>query len=52
VARVVLPDLMPLHGNHTLRYLAHPRLARAEKCFPRAELQHKRPLWPYPHPMP
>jgi ribosomal protein S12 methylthiotransferase accessory factor len=52
VARVVLPDLMPLHGNHTLRYLAHPRLARAEKCFPRAVLQHKRPLWPYPHPMP
>ena len=52
VARVVLPDLMPLHGNHTLRYLAHPRLARAERCFPRARLTHKRPLWPYPHPMP
>lgn len=52
VARVVIPDLMPLHGNHTLRYLAHPRLARAETCFPRAVLQHARPLWPYPHPMP
>lgn len=52
VARVVLPDLMPLHGNHTLRYLDHPRLARAEACFPRAVLRHGRPLWPYPHPMP
>ena len=52
VARVVTPDLMPLHGNHTLRYLAHPRLARAEKCAPRARLRHARPLWPYPHPMP
>ena len=52
VARVVVPDLMPLHGNHTLRYLAHPRLARATQCFPRAVLRHERPLWPYPHPMP
>jgi len=52
VARVVAPDLMPLHGNHTLRYLAHPRLARAARCLPRSVLQHHRPLWPYPHPMP
>jgi ribosomal protein S12 methylthiotransferase accessory factor len=52
VARVVVPDLMPLHGNHTLRYLAHPRLARAATCLPRSVLQHDRPLWPYPHPMP
>jgi ribosomal protein S12 methylthiotransferase accessory factor len=52
VARVVIPDLMPLHGNHPFRYLAHPRLARATACFPRAVLGHDRPLWPYPHPMP
>lgn len=52
VARVVVPDLMPLHGDHTARYLGHPRLARAERCFPRAVLRHDRPVWPYPHPMP
>lgn len=52
VARVVIPDLMPLHGNHPFRYLDHPRLARATACFPRARLLHERPDWPYPHPMP
>lgn len=52
VARVVIPGLMPLHGNHTLRYLGHPRLARASICMPRGIVTHDRPLWPYPHPMP
>jgi ribosomal protein S12 methylthiotransferase accessory factor len=52
VARVVLPGLMPLHGNHTLRYLGHPRLARWAESFPRGVASHPRPLWPYPHPMP
>jgi ribosomal protein S12 methylthiotransferase accessory factor len=52
VARVVLPGLMPLHGNHTLRYLGHPRLARWAEGFPRGVLSHGRPIWPYPHPMP
>ena len=52
VARVVLPGLMPLHGNHTLRYLGHPRLARWAESFPRGIVSHPRPLWPYPHPMP
>ncbi|MBX3187840.1 MAG: YcaO-like family protein [Labilithrix sp.] len=39
VARVVVPELVPLHGNHLLRYEGHPRLGAS-------------PLWPYPHPMP
>ena len=52
VARVVTPDLMPLHGNHTLRSLGHPRLARWTEAFPRGAVSHPRPLWPYPHPMP
>lgn len=52
VARVVVPGLMPLHGNHTLRYLGHGRLARWAESFPRGVVSHGRPIWPYPHPMP
>jgi ribosomal protein S12 methylthiotransferase accessory factor len=52
VVRVVLPGLMPLHGNHTMRYLAHPRLARWSASMPGGVVRHARPLWPYPHPMP
>ncbi len=52
VARVVLPDVMPLHGNHTLRYLGHPRLLEWEKAMPHATLCHSYLHWPYPHPMP
>jgi ribosomal protein S12 methylthiotransferase accessory factor len=52
VARVVVPDLVPLHGDHRLRYLGHPRLARWKTSMPHGVVAHDRPLWPYPHPMP
>lgn len=50
VARVVVPDLVPLHGDHTMRVLGHVRLSRA--ALPRARVHHESPLWPYPHAMP
>lgn len=50
IARVVVPGMVPLHGNHTMRSLGHPRLhARA---LPRSVVRHDRPIWPFPHPMP
>ena len=52
VARVVAPELVPLHGSHVLRYEGHPRLAEIATAMPRAELRHDHPLWPYPHAMP
>jgi ribosomal protein S12 methylthiotransferase accessory factor len=52
VARVVAPDLVPLHGSHALRYLGHERLGRAIAVMPRGELRHELSVWPYPHPMP
>jgi ribosomal protein S12 methylthiotransferase accessory factor len=52
VVRVVLPGLVPLHGNHTLRFLGHPRLADWQKAMPRGRRTHDRAFWPYPHPMP
>lgn len=52
VARVVAPDLLPLHGSHAFRYLGHPRLQQGARIMPGATLQHDVPLWPYPHPMP
>lgn len=52
VVRVVVPELMPLHGNHTLRALGHPRLARWAQSLPAGVVGHDRPYWPYPHPMP
>jgi ribosomal protein S12 methylthiotransferase accessory factor len=52
VVRVVLPGLVPLHGNHTLRCLGHPRLAVWQKAMPRGRRTHDRAFWPYPHPMP
>lgn len=50
VARVVVPDLVPLHGNHTMRTLGHARLSAA--ALPHATLRHELPLWPFPHAMP
>lgn len=52
VVRVVLPDLMPLHGNHSLRFLSHPRLVNYATAFPSGVKNHSHSFWPYPHPMP
>jgi ribosomal protein S12 methylthiotransferase accessory factor len=52
VVRVCLPTLMPLHGDHRLALLGHPRLVHAEDALPRAARKHEFDLWPYPHPMP
>lgn len=50
VARVVVPELVSLHGDHTMRMLAHPRLSR--RALPHARVRHDLPVWPFPHPMP
>jgi ribosomal protein S12 methylthiotransferase accessory factor len=52
VTRVIFPGLVPLHGNHLLRNLDHPRLLRWAAAMPSGILRHNRPAWPYPHPMP
>jgi len=50
VARVVVPGLVPLHGNHTMRCLGHRRLTA--RALPRGIVHHDAPIWPFPHPMP
>ena len=50
VARVVVPDLVPLHGDHTMRVLGHARLSI--DALPHARVHHGGPLWPFPHAMP
>ena len=50
VARVVVPELMPLHGDHTMRVLGHPRLR--PESLPYHTIGHEQRIWPYPHPMP
>jgi hypothetical protein len=53
ITRVGIPD-RALPRRHTLRYLAHPRLARAGDNTSRGPCSSTlSPAWPYhPHPMP
>jgi ribosomal protein S12 methylthiotransferase accessory factor len=52
VVKLVVPTLLPLHGDHRLPYLAHPRLADCRKAMPHGSKNHQCSLWPYPHPFP
>lgn len=52
VVKLVVPALLPLHGDHRLPYLGHPRLAAWREAMPRGSIRHDRSLWPYPHPFP
>jgi len=52
VVKLVVPTLLPLHGDHRLPYLGHPRLADCRRAMPRGSKNHECPLWPYPHPFP
>ena len=51
VARVLVPGLQPLHGNHAWQHLSGPRLRQLATVFGPDVNQPWR--WnPYPHPCP
>lgn len=52
VVKLVVPSLLPLHGDHRLPYLGHPRLADSHRAMPHGSKNHEYSLWPYPHPFP
>jgi len=52
VVKLVVPTLLPLHGDHRLPYLGHPRLAACRDAMPRGSIRHNHSPWPYPHPFP
>jgi ribosomal protein S12 methylthiotransferase accessory factor len=53
VARVLIPGLQQLHGDHRYPYLGCSRLYRAPKALGMsAELTTEADLNPYPHPLP
>ncbi len=52
IVKVVIPGLLPLHGNHHFAYLGHARLGDPQGAMPSGEVRHHHPIWPFPHPSP
>jgi len=52
VLKVIIPALLPLHGNHHYAYLGHTRLKESGAVMPGATIRHGLPVWPFPHPSP
>jgi ribosomal protein S12 methylthiotransferase accessory factor len=53
VARVLIPGLQPLHGDHRFRFLGGKRLYQVPKILGYAEeCTTEEQLWPWPHPFP
>jgi ribosomal protein S12 methylthiotransferase accessory factor len=53
VARVLIPGLQPLHGDHRFRFLGGKRLYQVPRVlgYPQ-ECTTEESLWPWPHPFP
>lgn len=53
VVRVLVPQLLPLHGNHNWRHLGSNRLTQAlQQQVTDSSVSNRKPLNPYPHPFP
>jgi ribosomal protein S12 methylthiotransferase accessory factor len=53
VARVLIPGLQPLHGDHRFRFLGGKRLYQVPRILGYTEEDTtERQLWPWPHPFP
>jgi len=51
VVRVLIPELMPLHGHHSYAQLGHQRLADLDQALPHG-VRRQQKIWAYPHPFP
>lgn len=53
VARVLIPGLQPLHGDHRFRFLGGKRLYQIPRTLGYTEQDTtEQQLWPWPHPFP
>ena len=53
VARVLIPGLQPLHGDHRFRFLGGKRLYQVPRILGYTEEDAtEQQLWPWPHPFP